>query len=676
MTNDDDLFDALAGTGDESSPAEREPLGARLRHGTGALFGRRRNRVIVGVTVTAVVLASGTTAVYAATQGGDGNYRTAVAEKADVTEALDLSGQLASANSADVAFQVDGTVSSVSVALGDEVKAGQNLATLDTGDLQDAVTKAEDAVAAAAQTLEDDLEAQANGTDSSESGAASRSVTPPSDSAEQDAPDGSRSGGSTPGGSTPGGSTTGGGSDGGDGSGSGDGDGGENDAETEASIQAVTEAQQNLLTVYEQSVTAGEASTAALASAREVCAPFLDATLELPADDGYDATEDPEAPAVDDATIAALQNALKDAQGRLTDCQDAVATTQTAQESTEEANGAVTDAAEALNDAVAALEEQLSSADQPTDGSGDDSSPTAGSDGTTASTDGTTASTSAFSSALVIRTAAVTSTAAPGEMAGDSAGSGTITAERILADQAAIDSAEAQLAIAKQDLGFATLTSPIEGTIVAVSLATGDDVTAGSDSAVITVQSAGGYIVDASVGLSMISKIEVGQTGTVALPAFGASYDATVASIGVLNTSSSSTPSYTVTLAVDAGDDEPRIGATATATVQLASATGVLTVPTSAVTRSGSTATVQVLTDGAPKQTVITLGAIGAERAEITDGLAVGDVVVLADLDQKITSDDTSGSGGRTAGRFSSGDFPSPGSGFSDGGDFPAPPGS
>ncbi|MFE6995067.1 HlyD family efflux transporter periplasmic adaptor subunit [Microbacterium sp. NPDC057659] len=673
MTADDDLFDLS--DSDDMRADEAPAADTRARRGAGAFFTRRRNRVLVGIAVTALVLASGTTAVYAATRGGDGDYRTAVTAKADVTEALDLSGQLASAKSADASFQVAGTVASVTVSLGDEVTAGQALAALDTGDLSDAVTKAEDTVASAQQTLEDDLDAQSNGASSSSaSGNSSGSPALPSTGGSpQKNPGGSTPGGSTPGGSTPGGSTPGGSTPGestpgestpGGDNGPGDnGSGSSNDEATKAAIAAVTTAQQKLLEKYGQSVSAGEASRAALTSAQQVCAPFLDAKLEVPAENG--SADGGDAAALDEAAIAALQTALKDAQGQLTNCQDAVSATQSAQQTTETANGAVSDAAKDLNDAVTALQEQLSASD----GSGTDST-----DGESSQT-GTTAGTSAFSSTLVIRTAAVTSMATPDGMTGGSGSSGTITAEKILADQAAIDAAEAQLAIAKQDLALATLTSPIDGTIVSVGMVPGDTVSAGSDTAVITVQSAGGYVVEVGVGLSRIGKVEVGQDAKVVLPAFGAEYDATVASIGVLNTSSTSTPSYTVTLAVDAGDDTPRIGATATATVQLAAAKDVLTVPTSAVTRSGSAATVDVLIDGAVKKTAVTLGAVGAERTEIAKGLSAGDVVVLADLDQAITSDDTSTSTRLGSGRFSSGDFPSPGSG-SGGGDFPAPPGS
>lgn len=262
-------------------------------------------------------------------------------------------------------------------------------------------------------------------------------------------------------------------------------------------------------------------------------------------------------------------------------------------------------------------------------------------------------------------------------MSGSSGSSGTITAERILADRAAIDLAEAELAIAQQDVTFASITSPVSGTVVSVAMAVGDSVSAASDTAVITVQSDGGYIVQATVTLSKITGVEVGQTAEVTLPAFGSVYEGEVSSIGVLNVSTSSTPSYTVTISVDAGDESPRIGATADADVQIADATGVLTVPTSAITRTDTSATVTRLVDGNTETVTVTLGAVGTERTEITDGLSEGDAVVLADLDEVITSDDESTDTGLTGlGGSSDEEFTFPdGGGFTGGGGDFAPPG-
>lgn len=651
MNAEEDLLAGLDATSDASAPSA--PVDTRIARRIGRALATRRSRIIAGVAVTTVVLASGTGAVYAATQRTSGDYRTAVAETADVSETLSLSGQLASSSSADVAFQVDGTVAEVLVALGDTVAAGQQLAALDTSDLQESVTNAEDAAADAAQTLEDDLEAQSGGTSSSTSTSASSSSAPSSSSGSGATGSASTSSSSSSGtGSSGGAAATG--------------------PETQKAIEDISVAQEALLAQYEATTTANGASTAALAQAQTVCAPFLSATLG-PGDAASDDATTGGTAADDDATSGGapsgdatsggttadddgaaataedLQSALVDAQASLADCQAAITASQDAQTATTTAATALTEAAAALDEKVAALQ-ALSGTTAETAA------------GTTESLPGATGTPTTSSAATSSSTSAPGASSSPSG-AGTS-GSTTITAERILSDQAAIDLADAELAIARQNLTFAAITSPIDGTVVSVAIAAGDSVSAGSSSSIITIQGDGGYIVQATVPLSKIPGVETGQKAEIALPAFGATYSGSVSSIGVLNVSETSTPSYTVTVAVDAGTDSPRIGATADVEIELSVAVGVLTVPTSAVTRSGTDATVVRLVDGKPQTVAVTVGTVGSERTEIADGLAEGDTVVLADLSQAITTDDSSSSTGLTGFGGTSGQLPGGGSGF------------
>jgi len=207
-----------------------------------------------------------------------------------------------------------------------------------------------------------------------------------------------------------------------------------------------------------------------------------------------------------------------------------------------------------------------------------------------------------------------------------------------MADEAAIDLQEANVALAQSRLPFATLTSPIAGTVAAVSLAAGDSVTASSTTAVVTVLGPDGYTVTTSVPLTRIDIVTVGQRAQVTTPSTDATLTGTVSSIGVLDTSTTADPAYAVELALDATDAKLYDGASAQVHLSVAGAEQVLTVPTSAVHVDGATATVQVLKDGTPTDVTVTRGAVGAERTEITDGLAAGDEVVLADNDEAIVS--------------------------------------
>ena len=90
---------------------------------------------------------------------------------------------------------------------------------------------------------------------------------------------------------------------------------------------------------------------------------------------------------------------------------------------------------------------------------------------------------------------------------------------------------------------------------------------------------------------------------------------------------------------------------------------GAVTVPTSAVLGSGASATVRVLSGGTVTTSRVAVGAVGAERVQITSGLTPGQRVVLADLSEPLPTSDTG------TGRFGGGGFG--GSGFGGGG----PPG-
>ncbi len=623
----------------------RTPRRSALARAIRAVAGTPRRRIIAGSTAATVVLVLAGGAIYASTRTSDGRYRTAVAENADISETLALSGQISAATSRDVAFQTDGTVADVLVALGDSVAAGQTLATLDPAGLDSAVADATDTLARAQQQLEEDLEAQSSGVSSSRDTSAT--------------PQGGR------GAATPGGQSTAPPSGGGpttpppDGS----GDGTSTDPAVTAAIAAVTAAQKALLAQYEVATQAQDASTQALTSAQTACEPFKNATIEA----GEVVPDEPAEGETGAEAEGTSGTNLDEVQALLAQCQQALADADGAQQTTSAAQSSLSDLAAELDSAVTSLQQALGSSagtNAPTPQSGD-----AGEQDASTSSYGRSSAPTFEAAVHTTSSASTTRTTAALDPGQQSGGSTTVTAETILADRAAIDAAEAALAVAHRDRGFATLTSPIDGTVVSVGLADGDSVSAGSTDAVITVQAADGYVVETTVPLSRIAGVEAGQTAAVRLPAFDDDYTATVSSIGILNVSDTSTPSYTVTIALDKTDDDIRIGATAQVVVTLQTAKDVLTVPLSALSRSGSSQTVTVLRDGQTRSAQVKTGAIGTERVEITDGLSAGDVVVLADLSRSLVDDsdssgNLSGLGGNGQNRqgfpngFSPGDLP------------------
>jgi HlyD family secretion protein len=111
-------------------------------------------RVVTAVgAATAVLVVAGGVTAYAATRQGAPTYRTATVGRQPVDQVLQETGTIEPSASAVVSFPVSGTVASVLVAMGDRVKAGQEMAALDTTSLRDNVASANSTVANARLTL-------------------------------------------------------------------------------------------------------------------------------------------------------------------------------------------------------------------------------------------------------------------------------------------------------------------------------------------------------------------------------------------------------------------------------------------------------------------------------------------------------------------------------------------
>ena len=102
------------------------------------------------------VLGAGTYLVVDAlpSQAATSGLRTATVATGSVTQSTSLSGSVERVDQVTAAFRTAGTVTSVKVAVGDEVEAGDVLATIDTADLTRAVTVAQANLVAAQAALD------------------------------------------------------------------------------------------------------------------------------------------------------------------------------------------------------------------------------------------------------------------------------------------------------------------------------------------------------------------------------------------------------------------------------------------------------------------------------------------------------------------------------------------
>ncbi|HLJ03210.1 MAG TPA: HlyD family efflux transporter periplasmic adaptor subunit [Solirubrobacteraceae bacterium] len=265
-----------------------------------------------------------------------------------------------------------------------------------------------------------------------------------------------------------------------------------------------------------------------------------------------------------------------------------------------------------------------------------------------------------------------------------------------------MDSATAALRTAEETLAKTRLYAPAAGTIVSLaSVSPGDSVSAGSTGAAAASGSGAGSggsgsgsggsgsggagsggagsgtgssstgsgsgssgafaeIVDTSqmtmsvsFSESDITKVKVGQPATVSIDALsGVELAAHVSSISPIGSTSSGVVSYTATLALDQLNSQVRPGMSASATVIVAQAQGV-TLPTQAISGSGSLATVQLERSGETVTQQVVVGLRGDTRVQIVSGLNAGQqVAITIVLPSLSSSSSSSGSGTLGGGRL------------------------
>jgi macrolide-specific efflux system membrane fusion protein len=184
---------------------------------------------------------------------------------------------------------------------------------------------------------------------------------------------------------------------------------------------------------------------------------------------------------------------------------------------------------------------------------------------------------------------------------------------------------EARTAIQDQ-IKAAVLKSPIAGIVTEVNVQVGFDAPAG---AAIVVASTT-YEVTTDVVESDLADIELGQTASVAIGALGTDIEGTVTAISpVASEATTGVVAFPVTITLTVAPPDARAGMSADVTITIASAAGVLTVPSAAIQGTDGNYVVMTLAaDGTAQRTPVDVGLLTSSTAEITSGLAEGTAVV------------------------------------------------
>jgi HlyD family secretion protein len=217
--------------------------------------------------------------------------------------------------------------------------------------------------------------------------------------------------------------------------------------------------------------------------------------------------------------------------------------------------------------------------------------------------------------------------------AGGGGSAGPVSAAQLAADQASADAAAAQVTVAQANLADASVVSPIDGTVVTVSVTPG--ASAGAGSTAFVIAGLDSYQVVTAVAVADLPDLKVGQRASVQPDGTSTPLSGSVALIGLVPATSGSPVTYSVTIGLTGPPSGLHAGGYANVTITTARGSGV-SVPTSAVHGPGHSATVTVYAGGKTKVTRVTVGTKGPALARITSGLTIGQQVVLADLSKPL----------------------------------------
>jgi HlyD family secretion protein len=253
-----------------------------------------------------------------------------------------------------------------------------------------------------------------------------------------------------------------------------------------------------------------------------------------------------------------------------------------------------------------------------------------------------------------------TGTGTGGSSGGTGGGTGSSasadTPQQIAADQAAIDTAQAELTVAEQSLAEANLTSPINGTIVSVGINVGDTVSANSSTDVIVIIGTQSFEVAGTLSSSQVPSVKVGDSAGVQVDGIDGTMDGTVSQVGPVQ-SGTSGYTYPVVVALPPSATGLFTGSTANVVITTGAVANVVAVPTSAMQSLGSRSYVEMLSNGTLTRKVIKVGMVGDTYTQVLSGLTPGQSVVLADYAEPVPSSNTSTLGGFGGGGFGGGGF-------------------
>lgn len=214
----------------------------------------------------------------------------------------------------------------------------------------------------------------------------------------------------------------------------------------------------------------------------------------------------------------------------------------------------------------------------------------------------------------------------------------------LASQQLAVKQKQNSLADAREKLADYYIRAPFDGVIAALDLAKGDSVSSGASlGTLITKQ----RLVTVALNEVDIAKVAIGQSASITFDAIeDLNITGEVVQVDAIGTVSQGVVSYNVNVAFDVQDERVKPGMSVSVNIILNSKPNVIMVSTSAIKSTNGASYVNVLVDGALQARDVTLGDANDTMTEIVSGVSEGDLVVT----QTITSGTAAVQTGSTAG--------------------------
>ena len=213
--------------------------------------------------------------------------------------------------------------------------------------------------------------------------------------------------------------------------------------------------------------------------------------------------------------------------------------------------------------------------------------------------------------------------------------------------QNSLDNAQTTLATAQANLDSAVIKATVAGVVTTISAQVGENVSNTSTTGFIVIANTGSMALHGTIGEADIVKLKLGQGATVTVDAVGtAKMTGKVTSLDPVATIAAGVPVYGVDVTIDLPSQSVKPGMSGTANVIIASSPNALTVPNLAVKTASGRRYLTVMKDGQPVDTDVTFGLSNDTVTEVLTGVQEGDVVVLPQPRAAATTGANRGGGG------------------------------